>query len=113
MILNIVLCSDRETECPIEYTLNTIGGKWKLLILYYLTNNAIRRYGELKKSINEITHKMLSTQLKSLEIDGLILRKEYTQIPPKVEYSLTEKGKTLMPVLEMMYNWGKENMRKK
>lgn len=96
--------------CPIEYTLNIIGGKWKLLILYHLMTDRIKRYGELKRCINGITHKMLSTQLKELENTGIVLRKEYPQIPPKVEYSLTEKGATLLPILGMMYDWGKGNM---
>lgn len=96
--------------CPIEYTLKSIGGKWKILIIYYIMTDSVKRYGELKKLINGITHKMLSQQLKELEREGLIHRKEYPQIPPKVEYSLSDKGLTLLPLLEMMYNWGKENM---
>lgn len=103
---------DKENgTCPIEYTLNVLGGKWKLLILYYLMTDKVKRYGELKKSITGITHKMLSTQLKELESEGIILRHEYHQIPPKVEYSLTQKGVTLLPILGMMYDWGKENMK--
>lgn len=98
--------------CPIEYTLNTIGGKWKLLILYYLMVDGVKRYGELKRSITGITHKMLSQQLKDLEADGIILRKEYHQIPPKVEYTLGEKGAALLPILRMMYDWGSENLKK-
>lgn len=97
--------------CPIEFTLKAIGGKWKLLILYYLMNDGVKRYGELKKSISGITHKMLSQQLKELETDGLIHREEYHQIPPKVEYSLSEKGATLLPILGAMQQWGKENMQ--
>lgn len=96
--------------CPIEYTLKVVGGKWKILILYYLMVDKVKRYGELKKNITGITHKMLSSQLKELENDRIILRKEYHQIPPKVEYSLTEKGVTLLPVLEMMSDWGTRNM---
>lgn len=98
--------------CPIEFTLNVIGGKWKILILYYLMTDKVKRYGELKRSISGITHKMLSVQLKELESEGLILRKEYHQIPPKVEYSMTQKGATLLPILGMLYDWGKENMIK-
>ena len=96
--------------CPIEYTLRIIGGKWKLLILYYLMTDRVKRYGELKRCIAGITHKMLSKQLKELESEGIIERKEYYQIPPKVEYTLTEKGATLLPILGLMYSWGKENM---
>ncbi len=96
--------------CPIEYTLNIIGGKWKLIILYHLMIDKVKRYGQLKRCINGITHKMLSMQLKELESEGIILRKEYPQIPPKVEYSLTKKGATLLPILGMMYDWGKSNI---
>lgn len=106
-----MLACDKEYDtCPIEYAMNVIGGKWKLLILYYLMTDKVKRYGELKKSIPGITHKMLSSQLKELESEGIILRREYHQIPPKVEYSLTQKGVTLLPILGMMYDWGKENM---
>ena len=98
-------------HCPIEYTLSLVGGKWKLLILYHLMNDNVKRYGELKKAIDGITHKMLSQQLKELEADGLIIRKEYHQIPPKVEYSLSGKGVTLLPILGNLYSWGKENMK--
>lgn len=96
-------------SCPIEYTLDIIGGKWKLLILYHLMSDRVKRYNELKRSIDGISHKMLSAQLKELERKGIILRTEYRQIPPKVEYSLSEKGTTLLPILGMMYDWGKEN----
>ncbi len=91
---------------PFEYTLSLIGGKWKMHILFWLWHKEIMRYGEIKKVINGITHKMLSSQLKELEADDLITRKEYPQVPPKVEYRLSEKGDSLMPVLEAMCKWG-------
>lgn len=103
-------CDNKNKKCPIEYTLNAIGGKWKLLILYHLMIDKVKRYGELKKSITGITHKMLSFQLKELENFELINRKEYQQIPPKVEYSLSEKGVTLLPILGMMQEWGEKNI---
>lgn len=103
-------CHGKNDVCPVEYTLKAIGGKWKLLILYYLMTDRVKRYGELKRAINGITHKMLSQQLKELESSGLVTRKEYQQIPPKVEYALSQKGVTLLPIIGMMYNWGKENM---
>lgn len=93
-------------NCPINYTLSVIGGKWKLIILWYLYNNKIKRYGEIYKYLDGITHKTLSNQLKELEASGLIHRKEYPQIPPKVEYSVTEKGVTLIPILKAMCEWG-------
>ncbi|HBS57983.1 MAG TPA: transcriptional regulator [Firmicutes bacterium] len=98
-----------ECECPMIYTLSVLGGKWKWLILYKLSESEVLRYGELRKNLPPITHKMLSQQLKELEAECLIHREEYHQIPPKVEYSLTAKGKTLMPVMELMSQWGKEN----
>lgn len=97
---------DEVFSAPFEYTLSIIGGKWKMIIMFWLSKRKIMRYGELKKSIKGITHKMLSSQLKELESEGIIIREEYHQIPPKVEYSLSEKGKTLMPILEAMCNWG-------
>ena len=84
-----------DSECPIVYTLAVVGGKWRWLIIYKLSEAKILRYGELKRTSPHITHKMLSQELKELEAEKLIHRKEYPQVPPKVEYSLTEKGKTL------------------
>lgn len=107
----MLTCNNENNICPIEYTLNAIGGKWKLLILYYLMIDKVKRYGELKRNITGITHKMLSSQLKELENYGLIHRKEYHQIPPKVEYYLSEKGVTLLPILGMMHDWGENNMQ--
>lgn len=97
---------------PFEYTLSIIGGKWKMTIMFWISKCGVMRYGELKKSIKGITHKMLSSQLKELEADNVIVRKEYHQIPPKVEYSLSEKGLSLMPILEEMCSWGQLNFNK-
>ncbi|SDE29795.1 winged helix-turn-helix transcriptional regulator [Sporomusa acidovorans] len=99
----------KNCNCPITYTLSIVGGKWKWLILYKLSENRVLRYGELKRALPPITHKMLSQQLKELELEQLIHREEYHQIPPKVEYSLTDKGKTLMPILTCMSEWGRKN----
>ncbi len=93
-----------------EYTMSLIGAKWKMNILYWLYKAEVMRYGELKKSLGNITHKMLSKQLKELETDKLVCRKEYHQIPPKVEYSLSEKGRTLMPILHLVCSWGEEHI---
>lgn len=93
-------------DTPFGYTLSVIGGKWKMVIMFVIVEKSVARYGEIKRAIPDITHKMLSAQLKELEHDGIILRKEYQQVPPKVEYSLSEKGKSLMPVLEEMCKWG-------
>lgn len=89
----------------IEKVVNIIGGKWKIRIAYILGFSGTLRYGELKKLLTPITHKMLSSQLKELEKDGIVIRKEYTCIPPKVEYSLSKKGYDLVPTLEEMCKW--------
>lgn len=94
------------------YTLSLINGKWKLLIIYYLSNNNAVRYNELQRMIGKITYRILSSNLKEMESDGLIHREEYPQIPPKVEYSLTEKGKTLWPIIQEMCQWGEFNKEK-
>ncbi len=94
------------------YTLSIINGKWKLLIIYYLSKYDTVRYNELQRLIGKITYKTLSTTLKEMENDGLINRKEYPQIPPKVEYSLTEKGKSLWPIIQGMCQWGEYNQEK-
>ncbi len=88
-----------------EKVVNMIGGKWKLRIIYVLAFHEVLRYGELKRLLSPITHKMLSTQLKELEKDGLVHREEYQQIPPKVEYSLTQMGRDLKPVVKEIHNW--------
>jgi len=92
-------------KCSIALALSIIGGKWKPLILWHLKDK-IFRFGELKRTLNPITQKMLTQQLRELESDGLIYRNIYTQIPPKVEYSLTDKGLTVLPILEMISKWG-------
>lgn len=96
--------------CPIEYTMFNIAGKWKLVLLWHIYDKKVIRYGELKKCLNNITHKMLSNQLKDLVSYGLVHKEMYHQVPPKVEYSLTEKGETLVPMLHVMYDWGIKNM---
>lgn len=100
-------------SCPIEYTLDLIAGKWKLIILWHLSQERVMRYGEIKKSLNKITHKMLSQQLKELESDGFIHREAYSQIPPKVEYSLAKLGESFLPILESISNWGKSQLAEK
>jgi DNA-binding HxlR family transcriptional regulator len=96
-------------ETPFGYTLSVIGGKWKMLILYLLAEKQPVRFNEMKRIIGAITFKTLSSQLKELEADGMVIRKEYPQIPPKVEYSLTHKATTLLPVLEQLCEWGEKN----
>lgn len=88
-----------------ERVVEMIGGKWKLRIVYMLAMHGVLRYGELKRLLAPITHKMLTAQLRELERSGLVHREEYQQIPPKVEYSLTEMGRDLQPVVRCMYEW--------
>ncbi|QEH70608.1 winged helix-turn-helix transcriptional regulator [Cellulosilyticum sp. WCF-2] len=92
-----------------SYTLSLINGKYKMTILYVLAEFGVVRFNEMKKYIDEISYKTLSSSLKELEADKLVHREEYPQIPPKVEYSLTERGKSLIPILETMCDWGEEN----
>ena len=94
---------------PYGYTLSVIGGKWKMILLCLLYDHKVVRYNELQRLAGGITYKTLSVQLKELEADGLILRKEYPQIPPKVEYSLSPKGKSLIPIMDAMCDWGYHN----
>lgn len=97
-------------NCEIEVTMNMIGGKCKPLILYYLCEEGTKRFGEMMAYITQISQKTLTNQLRELEADGLIARRAYAEIPPKVEYSITEKGKTLIPILELMCAWGETNI---
>lgn len=100
-------------ETGFGHTLSLIGGKYKMVILYWLAEfGPVVRFNELKRGIGVISFKTLSTTLKELEADDLILRKEYPQIPPKVEYSLSKRGKSLIPVLDTMCEWGEKNRRK-
>lgn len=94
-------------KCPVEATMDLISGKYKAVILWNLMNNPLR-YSELHRIIPNATDKMLSQQLKDLENDGLINKKIYREIPPKTEYSLTEFGKTLTPILDELCNWGEK-----
>jgi DNA-binding HxlR family transcriptional regulator len=97
------------TGCPITATMEVIGGKWKPVILYNLTFGT-RRFGELSARIPSLSRKVLTQQLKELERDGLIIRKQFKEIPPRVEYSLTEKSKSLEVVFKEIANWGILNL---
>ena len=91
--------------CPVETTLTLIGDKWKVLILRDLMPGT-KRFGELKKSIGHVTQKVLTAQLRQMEASGLLTRKVYPEVPPRVEYTLTELGYSLKPVLDALWNWG-------
>lgn len=103
---------DKKENCPVEATLELIGGKYKALILWHLSEKKLR-FSELKKVITNATPKMLTQQLRELEANALIHREVYPVIPPKVEYSLTEAGKSLLPILVAMRDWGAGYLRKK
>ena len=91
--------------CPVETTLTLIGDKWKVLILRDLMPGT-KRFGELKKSVGNVSQKVLTAQLRAMEESGLVNRKVYAEVPPRVEYSLTELGKSLKPILDSMWTWG-------
>ena len=97
-----------ENSCPVTATMKVLGGKWKPILINAIYHTAPARFGELKRSVIGITQSMLTQQLRELEDDGIISRKIYAQIPPKVEYTLTEFGLTLSPVIQTMANWGLE-----
>jgi DNA-binding HxlR family transcriptional regulator len=98
-------------NCPVTATMGIIGGKWKLLILHLISND-INRFGKMSMILKAISKQMLTTQLRELENDGIVKRKIYAEIPPRVEYFLTEKGKTLQPIIGMMATWGNEHLLK-
>ncbi len=101
-----------DTDCPILYAMELIGQKWKLPIMWYIADaeGQVLRYKELERKVVGITATMLTKCLRELEKDGLIHREQYPTIPPTVEYSLTERGKTLIPALETVYQWGEKQM---
>jgi DNA-binding HxlR family transcriptional regulator len=101
-------CPDgNETACPVEFTLDVIGGKWKGVLLYHLMDDK-KRFNEFRRICPGITQRMLTLQLRELEEDGVVHREVYHQVPPKVEYSLTEFGRTLIPIIMLMRDWGEE-----
>lgn len=99
-------------DCPVEMTLQLIGDKWKVLIIRDLLTGT-KRFGELKKSVGNISQKVLTSNLRAMEESGLLIRKVYAEVPPKVEYTLTDLGYSLKPILDSMFNWGTEYMAKK
>lgn len=102
----IVRMDDKIFHCALDVAMHFIGGKWKSIVLWYLRKDK-KRFGELKKHIPGITEKMLSMQLKELEQDGIVARTVFAEVPPRVEYHLTEEGKTLLPLLEELGKWGR------
>jgi DNA-binding HxlR family transcriptional regulator len=103
--------SKSQFACPVEASLDVIGGKWKCVILHHL-NDGTKRFNELMRLMPDVTQRMLTRQLRELEADQILSRRVYPEVPPRVEYSLTEYGKTLEPILKMLCKWGDEHIGK-
>lgn len=97
-------------NCPVRNVLSRIGEKWSMLVLFTLESNGCLRFKELQRNIPDISQKMLASTLKMLEADGLVSRKAYAEVPPRVEYSLTEKGNSLVPIINNLLAWATSNM---
>ena len=105
------LCEDIAGRgCGLKKVLDIVGGKWKIMILCVIDNNEVVRYGELSRAIEGITNTMLSNSLKELESDGFVVRKQYDEMPVRVEYSLSDKAKSLIPILLELKKWGEDNL---
>jgi DNA-binding HxlR family transcriptional regulator len=102
-----IICNGKEYNCAFEYTLGLISGKWKGLILWHLQDGTLR-YGEIRKKLGNITQKMLTQTLRALEDDKLIDREVYPVVPPKVEYTITQRGLKLIPIFEQLIEWGSD-----
>lgn len=97
-------------NCPIRNILSRIGDKWSMLVLYTLETDEAKRFKELQRNIPDISQKMLTATLKMLEADGLVKREAFAEVPPRVEYSLSDKGKTLLPHINALLSWATDNM---
>lgn len=102
-------CRSREYFCPLEFVVEIIDGKWKAPIIWLLGDRTLR-FGELEKLLPDTARKVLVQQLKELEADGIVTRTVFAQVPPKVEYALTERGLLLLPILDTLRTWGKEHL---
>lgn len=111
IMLNETQPDDAVTYCPVATTIGLIGGKYKALIMWNLSTEGTLRFSQLRKVVSIATPKMLTQQLRELEQDGLIIRKVYPVVPPKVEYSLSPLGKSIYPILSMMYQWGGDYLK--
>lgn len=99
----------KATDCPVTFCLDKIGGKWKPIIIF-LVRNGVNRFGMMQRAIEGVSKQMLTKQLRELEADGILARTIYAEIPPRVEYSITDYGQTLMPIVDAMSLWGREQM---
>lgn len=100
---------EKEIMCPIEYGLDIFGGKWKSRVICVLSSKDVMRYNEVRKELGNITDAVLASMLKELLADEIIARTQYNEIPPKVEYSLTDKGKSVLPILQSICQWSRDN----
>ncbi len=107
---DVIVFRGKEYKCGIDVTLAVVGGKWKASILWHLAQETMR-FSALQRQFSNTTRKMLTQQLRELEADGLVHREVYAQVPPKVEYSLTEKGRSIYPILDMMCDWARDYLR--
>ena len=103
---------EKKYSCAVSATLSVIGGRWKTLILHHLSINEVMRFNQLQKTIGDITQRMLTSQLRELEKDGIVNRKVYAEVPPRVEYNVTEYGKSLFPILQAMCDWGEQHTKR-
>ncbi|HEY4481868.1 MAG TPA: helix-turn-helix domain-containing protein [Candidatus Brocadiaceae bacterium] len=103
----LIKLNGKTYHCALDITMDYIGGKWKTVVLWYLRKQH-KRFSELKRLIPDITEKMLSLQLRQLEKDGIVGRRVFAEVPPRVEYYLTEQGKSIVPVIEAIAKWGRE-----
>lgn len=108
----IVLQDENFPDCPIRNVLSRIGDKWSILVLYTLSQQDVSRFNQLQRSIPDISQKMLTSTLKTLEADGIIDRHAYPEVPPRVEYSISKRGETLLPIIQELITWASQNMKK-
>lgn len=108
----IVLKDELFPKCPIRNVLSRIGDKWSMLVLYTLSQEPVCRFNQLQRAIPDISQKMLTSTLKMLEADDIIIRKAYPEVPPRVEYSISRRGETLLPILQELIDWASQNMKK-
>ncbi len=104
-----LLAPDPKADCPVTHTLSVLGGKWKPVILFCISDG-IQRFGAMQRAMPGITKQMLTKQLRELEADGLLSRTVYAEVPPRVEYALTDRGRSALPVIESMREWGQSDM---
>ncbi len=107
---NLDIIKKEDLLCPVKYLIKVLGGKWKLPILCILEVGGTVRFGQIKKKLENVTNVMLSQTLKELEKDGIIIRHQYNEVPPRVDYQMTPKGKKVIPALSMLGDWAKKYM---